>query len=115
MIRSLVVPHFDPAADGERVIQRNLTQEALEESLKGDCILWIDVIDPADDEISWLERCLELHPAVVQDIKRADRRPTLLVYPNYMFLSLFQPKMQVDRVSGEEIHCLMGANYFVTI
>lgn len=115
MIRSLVVPHFDSESNGERVIQRNLSQEKLEEAAKSECILWVDVINPSDEEINWLEHCFELHPAVVQDIKRADRRPTLMIYPNYMFLSLFQPRIQVDRVLGEEIHCLIGANYFVTI
>jgi magnesium transporter len=120
MIRSLViVPHTDPSPeivfDDTSLLRRNLTQASLETCLAEGCSLWIDVVMPEVSEIRWLERWLQLSPNVVEDLLREDRRPTLLVYPRYLFLSLFQPHTQNNTISGKEIHCLIGENFFVTV
>jgi magnesium transporter len=115
MLRSLVVT---PGEDGQEpfAFRRNLAPEKLECALKEPrSVVWIDITDPAPDEIAWLEESLRLHPAVVSDLKREDRRPTLLIYPDYMFLSLFEPRIQLQRVRSSEVHCLIGTNYFVTV
>jgi magnesium transporter len=52
---------------------------------------------------------------VVADLLREDRRPTLLVYPRYLFLSLFQPYAQSNTIVGKEIHCLVGERFYVTV
>lgn len=94
---TLVSHHAESSADGEiegtaghtHILRRNLTQESLEMSLTEGCDMWIDIVTPEDEEIHWLERLLQLSPIVVADLLREDRRPTLLVYPRYLFLSLF--------------------------
>ncbi len=116
MIRSLGAPlEAEVKTEDTFVALRNLTREKLEECLNRGDKLWIDLIDPDNDEIQWLEQMLDLHPTVVADLKRADRRPSLLVYPEYLFLSLFQPVIQLDKVVGDEIHCLIGEKFFVTL
>lgn len=114
MLRSLVAPAT--YADGsDAILRRNLQEDDLEEALtNGDCA-WLDVSDATDDEIQWLERVFNLHPAVVSDLKREDRRPALLVYPEYLFLSLFQPRIRLNKVLGEEIHCIIGERFFITV
>lgn len=109
MIRSLAAPIE------EGIIRRNLTQESLANILSGDTPVWIDITNPTDEELNWLQARLELHPLVVQDLKRVDTRPTLLAYTNYIFLSLFQPEMKRQHVKGNEIHCIIGENAFITV
>ncbi len=104
--------------------RRNLPIEKLEQAWHDDQMMWIDVVNPEDEEIDWLENLLHLSPAVASDLRREDRRPSMLVYNDYLFLSLFQPHIQVQKqvangggihVRGKEIHCLIGEHYFVTV
>lgn len=120
MIRSLVV---EPSADGtdknatavQVLLRRNLTQESLAQCFAEGRTLWIDIITPNDEEIVWLEQLLQLSPTVVADLLREDRRPTLLVYPRYLFLSLFQPYTHSNTLVGKEIHCIIGDHFYVTV
>lgn len=123
MIRSLVVAakpdtsaEVQPESSAiEPVLRRNLTPENLEKCFTDGCTLWIDIVTPNIQEIQWLARLLHLSPNVVEDLLREDHRPTLLVYPSYLFLSLFQPSLQSDTIVGKEIHCLLGEYFFVTV
>lgn len=114
MIRSLAAPHAQPP-QAEFTPRRNLSRENIEQSLANGETIWIDLVDPEAEEIAWLEQVLNLHPAIVQDLMREDRRPTLMVYPKYLFLSLFQPISRLNRIEGREIHCLIDAHFFVTV
>ncbi len=113
-MRSLAAPtNLDEQA--ELTLRRNLTLDKLEEAHNNGAILWLDCVDPDDDEVRWLERVLKLHPAVVSDLRREDRRPALLVYPDYLFLSLFQARVEKTAILSDEIHCVIGQNYFLTV
>jgi magnesium transporter len=124
MIRSLVIiPNPQPltdetgkdAAGNTSTLRRNHSQDSLEAFFAEGFIMWIDVISPEDEEIHWLEGLLQLSPTVVADLLREDRRPTLLVYPRYLFLSLFQPQSQSHVIVGKEIHCIVGEHFYVTV
>lgn len=113
-MRSLAAP-ADLAEQEEFTLRRNLTLATLVEALQNDELLWLDCVDPDDEEIRWLERMLNLHPAVVSDLRREDRRPALMVYPEYLFLSLFQARVEKQTISADEIHCIIGQNFFLTV
>lgn len=113
MIRSLVA-EFDEQSQ-QMTMRRNLSTENLDAVLQTDARVWIDIIDPTDEEIEWLAGRFEFSPAVLADLTRADRRPTLMVYPKYLFLSLFEPRIKSGQVVGQEIHCVMTDNCFITV
>lgn len=124
MIRSLVIiPNTQPlaaqagkdAAGPTSTLRRNLSRESLETCLAEGHTLWIDIITPENEEIQWLGGLLQLSSTVVADLLREDRRPTLLVYPRYLFLSLFQPHSQSHTIVGKEIHCIVGKHFYVTV
>lgn len=96
-------------------LRRNLNQEGLETSLAAGFNMWVDVVDPELQDIHWLEKWLKLSSVVVSDLLREDRRPTLLIYPDYLFLSLFQPTSRANMLVGKEIHCIIGDHYYVTV
>lgn len=113
MIRSLIA--YLDTGDDEFIVRRNLERASLEREVENGCRAWIDIVDPEGDEIDWIARQLALNPTIVSDLHREDRRPSLLVYPEYLFLSLFQPQIQQNRVKGREIHCVVTNNLFVTV
>ncbi len=114
MIRSLVMM-CNGDADPASPLRRNAPIEGLEAAYADGSLLWIDLVDPVPEELDWLEHTLQLNPLVAQDLRRDDRRPALLVYPTYLFLSLFQPNIQRGEVSGREVHCIIGDTFFVTV
>ncbi len=113
MIRSLAKPSKD-VGNGE-VVRRNLRDTNLRKEIQIGNAVWIDIVDPTPTEISWLQEQLKLHAVVVEDLQRQDRRPSMLVYSDYIFLSLFEPYIHLNHVKGREIHCLIGEDYFVTV
>ncbi len=98
MIRSLAQP-IQKQGDKKPVIRRNLPQEAIANELKNNYLLWIDIVDPEESEIDWLQEQLDFHPLVIEDLKRKDTHPAVLVYPKYIFISIFQPAIKMQRVS----------------
>lgn len=112
MLRSLVVRLAD---EEELPIRRNLPPDKLEEALAADDLVWVDGVDIEEEEILWLERAFQLHPAVVADLRRDDRRPSVLVYPDYLFLSLFQGRIGRKGVESDEIHMVIGEDYLITV
>lgn len=115
MIRSLAAPLVPVGGEDESIIRRNLKPETLSELIQDKVPLWIDIVDPSEDEIEWLQDNFALHPLVLEDIKRTDTRPALLTYTDYIFLSLFQPKISMKRVVADEIHCVIGESFFITV
>ncbi|NWF68397.1 MAG: magnesium transporter CorA family protein [Chloroflexi bacterium] len=119
VLEANAVSSVDGAAENVSAVpltlRRNLTQENLETCFAEGRTLWIDIVTPEAQEIIWLERLLQLAPTVVADLLREDRRPTLLVYPGYLFLSLFQPHTQSNTLVSKEIHCIIGEHYYITV
>lgn len=115
MIRSLSATEAAQTAVDDIAVRRNLNQTELAEAYSQGDLVWLDITEPTTDELDWLANLLDLHPAVVADLNRVDRRPNLLVYPTYIFLSLFEPELQTHKVEGKEIHCLVAQNGFITV
>lgn len=115
MIRSLIATNLPPDETQDVALRRNLLQTDLKVAYGEGDTVWLDITEPTKDEMEWLEKLLGLHPAVIEDLRRVDRRPNLLVYPNYIFLSLFEPYLQGHKVGGKEIHCLITEHGFITV
>jgi len=114
MIRSIGAPS-EAHLEDTFVPLRNVALEKIAAGLENGDTYWLDVVDADEKDITWLEETLKLHPAVVADLKREDRRPTLMLYPGYLFLSLVQPSIHRKRVHSHEVHCLLMDNCFVTV
>jgi magnesium transporter len=50
--------------------------------------IWIDVVDPTDEELSTLQHELQLHELSVEDSRRWGQRAKVEFYPSYVFVVL---------------------------
>jgi magnesium transporter len=80
-------------------------------------LLWIDVAQPAPEDVDYLRTALRLHPLIVEDLEHRNQRPKVDEYPNLLFVVLFG--MVREEPSGElglcEVHILLGDGWLVTV
>ncbi|MEO1163310.1 MAG: magnesium transporter CorA family protein [Chloroflexota bacterium] len=115
MIRSIAAPENMDNTDSELVIRRNLQRETLTQVMQDETPVWVDMTDTEEDELVWLQQTLDLHPLIMEDLRRVDTRPTMLAYTDTIFLSLFQPKRNAEGITATEIHCIIGETAFITV
>jgi magnesium transporter len=83
----------------------------------GDRLIWIDVVDPTDEELTVLQRTLGLHELSVEDSRRWGQRSKVEFYPNYVFLVVHGIQIdQAGELVDSEPHAFAGEQfYLVTI
>jgi magnesium transporter len=79
--------------------------------------IWIDVVDPTDDELRQLQQTLALHELSVEDSARWGQRPKVEFYDKYVFIVLHGVSLgDDDELFDSEIHVFAGeAFYLLTI
>ncbi|HKR50208.1 MAG TPA: magnesium and cobalt transport protein CorA [Pseudonocardiaceae bacterium] len=109
-------------ADGRRCVapeSLETTYELLREHSAGggECLAWIGLYRPDEQEIASVAAEFNLHELTVEDAVQAHQRPKLEHYGNTVFVVL-RPARYVDPVEVVEVgevHVFMGADYVVTI
>src|SRR5437763_17091878 len=49
------------------------------------CLVWLDVVDPAPNDLELLQAEFNLHPLAVEDAVHAHERPKIEAYGDYWF------------------------------
>ncbi|HEV8343605.1 MAG TPA: magnesium/cobalt transporter CorA [Candidatus Binatia bacterium] len=66
-----------------------VAQEAVADLLKtGDSSLWFHLDSPTQEELSFLEKELKIHPLTIEDILKQNQRPKIECFENYVYLAL---------------------------
>jgi magnesium transporter len=79
--------------------------------------MWIDVVDPSDEELSTLQGLLDLHELSVEDSRRWGQRAKVEFYPGYIFVVLHALSLDAnDELIDAEVHVFAKQNlYLLTI
>ena len=81
-----------------------------------DALVWIELADPTQDELSAVATELEIHPLVIEDMLKPHQRPKLELYPASAFVVLKTVDLPAtDRVSFGEISVVLGPQFVVTV
>lgn len=80
-------------------------------------LVWIDVIQPGDEEAAFLRDSCGFHPLAVEDCIRGRQRPKLDRYPGYYFLVIYSAAVNPkrNRMALNELHVFLGNGYLVTV
>lgn len=104
---------LDPAQGGRPEILAD--PEAIRR-LPANITFWLDVTDPADQEIAAVAHRFGLHELVVEDVRRGGQRPKFDEYPGYGFLVFYPTRWPPKEAAPESLECalIIGPNYLVS-
>ena len=101
----------DGTLEDERPYERATVEAA---RAAGDHRVWLDVIDPTDQELSELQASFDLHELSIEDSRRWGQRSKVEFYPDYLFLVVHGIVLDDERdlVDGE-VHLFAGERFFL--
>jgi len=80
----------------------------------GDQRIWIDVVEPSDEELALLQRTLGLHELSVEDSSRWGQRSKVEMYPDYVFVVLHGLTLdRGDELVDSEVHLFAGQKFYL--
>ena len=71
-------------------------------------LLWVDLVDPDEDDLACIEQQFELHPLALEDVRKHQQRPKLEHYPTHAFLVAYSAGRQ-------EVDFFIGQGWMVTV
>jgi magnesium transporter len=85
------------------------------DGLDGTSWVWIDAVDPDQEDVGEIERQLDLHELAVEDVSQRNQRPKLELYPGHVFV-VFRPlSLGTDGVAGSELFVFASPRFLVTL
>lgn len=76
--------------------------------------IWIDVVEPTDEELLQLQGELGLHELSVEDSRRWGQRSKVEFYPDYIFLVAHGLQLgQDDELIDSELHLFAGQRFYL--
>jgi len=84
------------------------TTEVSEVVGAGERVVWVDIVDPQDEDLACVQEEFSLHPLAMEDIRERHQRPKIETYPSHSFLVAYTGGRQ-------EIEMFVGQGWLVTV
>ena len=72
------------------------------------CVLWVDLVDPDDEDFARVAEEFRLHPLAMEDARKHGQRPKLEHYPSHAFLVAYSKELA-------EVDLFVGCNWVVSV
>jgi magnesium transporter len=79
----------------------------------GGSLVWVDVLDPTDADLSKIEEEFSLHPLAMEDVRHLGQRPKIERYDTHAYLVAYASNGDPRQLS--ELDCFVAAGWMVTI
>ncbi|HET7234889.1 MAG TPA: magnesium transporter CorA family protein, partial [Actinomycetota bacterium] len=100
--------------DGQLEREAGFSPEVIRAAREGDHRVWLDVVDPTDEELEALRSELGLHELAVEDSRRWGQRAKVDFYPGHLFLVAHGLDLnEDDELVDREVHLFAGAGLYV--
>ena len=100
--------------DGSLKVEKPFEAQAIKEAREGDQRVWIDVVDPTDDELTKLQTELGLHELAIEDSRTWGQRAKVDFYPQHLFLVAHGIDLdENDELVDREVHLFAGGGFYV--
>ncbi len=83
----------------------------------GEKIRWIDIQQPAEGDINWLQKNFSFHPLIIKELKKSSARSKVDAFDDYLYLIYHLPVYDsLEKVSRRsEIDFLLTKNDVITV
>jgi len=79
-------------------------------------LVWLDAMDPTDDELERLAKAFDLHPVTVEDTRHRQQRPKVELFSNYAFVTMRALSLtDAGEVDEHELHAFVGPRFIATL
>ena len=78
---------------------------------------WIDLQDPADDELQAIGQLLKLHPLTIQDARTFNQNPKFVEFEGYVYMVAYgvDPAVKSGEPLLHETHLVVSGEYVITV
>ena len=80
-----------------------------------DAFLWLDAVDPTDEDLAQLQTTFGLHPLTIEDVKHRHQRPKVEIFKDYAFVVLRPIELTDEDMIEKELHAFVGRRFIVTL
>jgi magnesium transporter len=80
-------------------------------------VVWVDVLDPTDEDFGRLAEEFEFHPLSIEDCQKTHQRPKIEEYRGYYFMVLYEVSFagEEQQLELRELNIFLGNNYVVSV
>ena len=82
---------------------------------RDDAFLWLDSVDPTDDDLAVMQKTFGLHPLTIEDVKHRHQRPKVEIFQDYAFVVLRPIELTDHSMIEKELHAFVGKHFIVTL
>jgi magnesium transporter len=80
---------------------------------QGGSVLWVDALDPTDDELTRIQEEFSLHPLAMEDLRHPGQRPKIERYDSHAFLVAYASNGDPKRLS--EINIFLADGWLISV
>lgn len=82
---------------------------------RDDAFLWLDSLDPTDEDLAVLQTTFGVHPLTIEDVKHRHQRPKVEIFKDYAFVVLRPIELTDGDMIEKELHVFVGRRFIVTL
>jgi magnesium transporter len=101
--------------DGEASDEQVDASDAGRVLARDDAFLWLDSVDPTDEDLAVLQATFGLHPLTIEDVKHQHQRPKVEIFKDYAFVVLRPIELIDGGMIEKELHAFVGRRFIVTL
>jgi magnesium transporter len=90
-----------------------VSPDAVGTALSSGTLLWLDVMQPAAEDVAWLRDTFQLHPLAVNDLTEFGQRPKVEAFANLVYLVSYGLAGPTNDLT--EVHCFCADKFLVTV
>jgi magnesium transporter len=102
------------SADGGNVFHDPSQAEMEAQMAHPDTRIWMDLIDPTPEELTFLERSFGILHLTTEDLSRQGQRAKLEEFDNYTYIVAFDMHYENGAIVTREVDLLIGATFLIT-